>query len=251
MAENLILFNDFKISPAETDMNRRLKISSLVNYLIQSAINSSDLLGFGFDVLSEQELFWVFSRLTVEILRPLKLNERIIVETWPKDIKGILHLRDFIIRDEKEKIVTRATTGWLAIDLKTKRPTKNINSMSFDKFTRLKDKHGIEGSPDKLKTIKSLEEFEIKTTYFDIDLNRHVTSTRYIDWMTDTFSLDFHSEYYPNRLSVNYMKEVKPFQNLRLKKETLHQNAFLFEADNLDNNTVAFRGSLNFKRLVE
>jgi len=248
MSDKLILFNEFKISPAEADMNRRLKIGSLVNYLIQSAINSSEQLGFGFEKLLKQNLFWVFYSLTVQIFRPLNLNEKIIVETWPKDIKGLQHLRDFIVRDEKEEIVIRATTGWLAIDFETKRPTKNINSMSFENFTRLKDKHGIKDGPVKLKTINPTDEFDIKTSYFDIDLNQHVTSTRYIDWMADTFSSDYHRMYYPDRLSVNYLKEVKLLQTLKLKRETIAENSFLFEAENF-NNTVVFKGSIDFKKV--
>lgn len=39
----------------------------------------------------------------------------------PKTIEGTLYLRDFIVRDKDENIIARATSGWLAIDIRNKK----------------------------------------------------------------------------------------------------------------------------------
>lgn len=119
---DLTLYSEFKITSADTDMFTRIRAGAIVNLLIQSAINSAESLGFGFKGLRKQQLYWVLSRLTVEIYHPLTWNQEVEVETWPKSIEGLLYMRDYIIRDKSQNIVARATSGWLAIDAGTKRP---------------------------------------------------------------------------------------------------------------------------------
>ncbi len=243
--EDLTLYSGFKITSAETDMFNRIRAGALVNLLIQSAINSSESLGFGAKGLIEQQLFWVLSRLTVEIYNPLKWQQEAEVETWPKTIEGLLYMRDYIIRDLEQNIIARATSGWLAIDAVTKKP-KVIDGMEREMFVQLKEKHGINQAPEKLTSTHQGDEFTIKSGYFDIDVNRHVTSTRYIDWMMDTFPVDFHFDNFPKQISVNFMKETMPGDTIKLIRNNTGDSQYCFEGTNLLNKTVAFRGKIDF-----
>ena len=188
----------------------------------------------------------MLTRLTLEIYRPLKWGEKAEVETWPKSIERLFYLRDFIVRDEQGEIVAKACSAWLSINLKSKRPTL-FNGDKMDAFTKLNAYHALDYSPIKLDGIQKDDTQTITPSYFDIDLNKHVTSTRYIDWMMDCFSLDFHSRHYPTHLSINYMKETMCGENIELS----HQDKITkhgFEGFNTNQDKVAFRGSLNFSR---
>lgn len=240
----LSLINPFKITSADVDMFARIRLGALVNLLIQSAINSADQLGFGFGGLKQQHLFWVLSRLTLEIDRPLKWYEEVTVETWPKDVEKILYVRDYLIRDANLDIVARATSGWLAIDLETKRP-KVIDGLDAEIFSHLKEKHAIENLPEKVMPIKDGESHEFKSSYFDIDLNKHTTSSRYVDWMMDTFPIDFHETNYPKKLIINYNKETMPGESVTLMKNQ-NQNEVVFQGINNQSGTNAYRGKIKF-----
>ncbi len=246
LTENeLTIYSGFKITSADTDMYMRIKTGGLVNLLIQSAINSAESLGFGFKNLKEQKLFWVLSRLTVEIYNPLTWNQEAIVETWPKSVEGLLYTRDYIIRDNLQNIIARATSGWLAIDTLTKKP-KIMDGIQAEMFVHLKDKHGLSESPEKLSGTPGGDPFSVQSGYFDFDLNRHVTSTRYIDWMMDTFTFEFHKNHFPKRLSVNFMKETLPGDSLSIKRSSVDGQQYAFEGINHFHKTVAFRGKIDF-----
>ena len=246
MNENdLTLISEFKITSAETDMEARLRPGSLVNLLVQSAINSADNLGFGFGGIRQQNLFWVLSRLTLEIIRPLKWHEKVEVETWPKDVEKILYLRDFIIRDETQNIVAKATSGWLAIDLDTKR-AKKIDGLHAGLFVYLKNKHSIPELPEKINTVIEGDTFNYKAEYYDIDLNKHFSATRYIDRMMDTFPVEFHKNHYPKKLSVNFLKETMPGEILRFTRQRQSEETHLFEAVNVNTDAVSFRAKVEF-----
>jgi acyl-ACP thioesterase len=218
----------------------------LLNFLIQSAISSADYLGFGFGGIKAQELFWVLSRLTVEIHRPMNWYEPIEVETWPKDIERIIYLRDFILRDDEKKIVGIATSGWLAVDMESKRP-KRIEGLHAEIFERLKMKSAIDSLPEKLNSVDDGESFEIKSSYYDIDLNRHVTSTRYIDWMMDSFPIDFHLSNYPYKISMNYLKETMPGETIKILRKETGEKQYSFEGINMTGDSSAFRGKIDFR----
>ncbi len=246
LTENsLTIFSDFRITSADTDMFMRIRLGGLVNLLIQSAINSAESLGFGFKNLKEQRLYWVLSRMTVEIYKPLMWNQEAVVETWPKSVEGLLYTRDYIIRDKQQNIVARATSGWLAIDLETKKP-KIFDGIQGEMFVHLKDKHGLNEAPEKLSATVEGEAFEVKSNYFDFDLNRHVTSTRYVDWMMDTIPVEFHKRNYPKRLSVNFMKETLPGDSITIIRSLHDGFQYTLEGTNHAHKTVAFRGKIDF-----
>jgi len=241
----LTLYSEFKITSADTDMFTRIRAGAIVNLLIQSAINSAESLGFGFKGLRKQQLYWVLSRMTVEIYQPLTWNQEVEVETWPKTIEGLLYMRDYIIRDKKQNIIARATSGWLAIDADTKRP-KLLDEIQAEMFVQLKEKHALKELPEKLAATIEGDAFDVQSGYFDFDLNRHVTSTRYIDWMMDTFSVEFHKHHFPKKLSINFMKETLPGDSINIIRNSHNSSEYNFEGTNHNKKTVAFRGKIDF-----
>ncbi len=242
---DLILTMPFRVSSAETDMYARLRPGALVNLLIQSAVQSADALGFGYKGLQRHRLFWVLSRLSLEVCRPLKWNESGTVETWPKDLEKILYLRDFIVRDSRQDVVCRATSGWLAVDAETKRP-KKLDDIDMSMFVRMKDTHGLKSLPEKLSSVGDGESFDILSTYFDIDLNAHVTTTRYVDWMMDTFDVSYHELNYPTSMSVNFLRETRYGDNIRLLRQAMDGQVFGFEGKNTTMGAPAFLGRVGF-----
>ncbi len=243
----LVTVSDFRVTSADTDLLGRLRLGSAVNFLIQAAIDSADRLGFGYRSLKKKNMFWVLSRLTLELYRPLRWYETLSVETWPKKVERLLYLRDFILRDDQGREAARATSGWLTVDLATRR-LKKVAGLEAERFERLRDRQALERAPEKLPPLEEGHYFEKQAGYFDLDLNGHVTSTRYLDWMMDTLPIDFHRLYYPSELSLNVLKETLPEETIRLLRAEAEDGRYLFSGFNLSNGSNAFRAALTFKK---
>lgn len=243
---HLILRIPFKVTSADTDMSARLKPGSLLNMLIQSAIQSADSLGFGFGGLKKQQLFWVLSRMHIDIVRPLKWYENIIVETWPKNVDGLLYIRDFFLYDEKGEMVGKATSGWLAIDMVSKRP-KLYEGIDASMLNTLKYRHAIEELPEKLEGTSEGDENEIPVTYYDIDLNRHVTSCRYLDWMVDQIPVDYLLSHYPLSISLNYIKETQLGERISMRTIQQDPKTFIFEGTHIKAKKTSCKGRIIFQ----
>ncbi len=243
-ADKLTLHRKYKVSSADADMYKRLRPGAMINFIIQAAIDSADELGFGFADIETRQLFWVLSRMTVEIYKTPVWYDEVSVETWPKDSEGLLYFRDLILRDKNGEIIANATTAWLAIDFKTIRP-KILQGYGEDYFRELKHKKALDYRPARLGTVKGKQVSERLATFFDLDLNQHVTSTRYIDWIFDTFDNDFQRENYPRLIEINYLKETKLGQGVAVFRKN-EENTFLFEGIHTDTKRSSFRAKITF-----
>ncbi|HPG06302.1 MAG TPA: thioesterase [Saprospiraceae bacterium] len=243
--EQLVLVMDAEVTSADADLIGRLRPGALENLFIQSAIRSADRLGFGFTGLREQKLFWVLSRITIEIMAYPRWPAVLTIETWPKDVQGLLYLRDFVARDERGQPFALATSAWLAIDLERKRPT-TVSGRSEDYFTRLRNKSALIQPPEKLGAPQEpLLVKELSTGYSDYDLNKHVTATRYLDFMCNALPLDYWLEHYPRHISINYLRETLAGEHLSMRWKG-DQGHFDFAGYHESTNALSFLGKLQF-----
>jgi medium-chain acyl-[acyl-carrier-protein] hydrolase len=224
-------------------MYSRMGLGYLVNLFVQSAMSANASIGFGFDDIRKQNLFWLFSRLTVEIYKPHLWREPGEVHTWLKNQEKFIYLRDFLIYDQDRQVVAKATSNWVPVDLEAKRP-KNIDGLDDSWF--VKDKEALNYPPEKIFQVKDGETFDLVARYFDMDLNLHVSSYRYTDWIMDTFPMDFHSKNYPKKISINFLSESNAGENIQLIRKAITQTSFAFEAINNTGNKPAFRAIVEF-----
>jgi len=243
--QELTLKTKFTVTSADADMFKRLKLSGLVNFLLQSAIYSAERLGFGLNFLNRENLFWVLSRMNLIIEKTMHWNDEVTIETWPKTVDGVLYIRDFFVWDKYSELVAKCSSAWLAIDIIRKKP-KIIDGIISEKFHALSWKKSIEEFPAKLDYHQGEKASEINPTYTDTDLNKHITTTRYIDWLMDTFSLDFHENNYPKQLSINFLKETMINETLEIFRTENPDKSFHFNTFNKIKDTATLRAKICF-----
>lgn len=245
--EGLSLVTRYRITSADCDIYGRLKPSALLGFMIQSAIDSADRMGFGFRDLRKQKLFWVLSRLSLEIKTVPHWYDDIEMETWPREIEKILYRRDFLIRQNGD-IIGRATSHWLAIDRDTKKPGK-IDLEDEWMFVSLRDKQAIAEAPVKIQSFVSESMVTIETCFTDFDVNGHVTSTRYLEWAMNALPVDFHRQHVFEKLTVNYIKETLPGEKINTKFQLTENKTVYFEAQHKSSENAAFRSVVVFREV--
>jgi len=245
--EGLALVSKYRITSADCDIHARLKPSALLGFMIQSAIDSADRMGFGFRDLRKQKLFWVLSRLTLEMDSVPQWYDEIEIETWPRDIEKILYRRDFLIR-QNGTIIGRATSHWLAIDRDTKKPGK-VGLEDEWMFVSLRDKQAIAEAPVKIPAVDSEKKGSLETSFTDFDLNGHVTSTRYLEWAMNALPAEFHRQHVFEKLTVNYIKETLPGEEINTKFQLTGNKTFFFEAQHKSSENGAFRSVVAFREV--
>ena len=225
----------YKLRTFDVDLTNHVKISSIFNFMQEAASNNADSLGFGYDQLIEDQLFWVLSRVKIE-LNPLpSLGDEIMIETWPRGIDKIFALRDFLFYNAKNILIGKATTSWLMLDGKTKRPVRP--DTLAERIPPLGIKNAIEQVCGKIETVSDLDLIhEVRVGYTDIDINQHLNNVRYIEYILNCFQAESYKNNRIKSLQVNFLSESRYNDAIRIFKAGAGMDASGYYIEGLNQN---------------
>lgn len=225
----------FQIQPQYVDFQFRATMAALGDILLTAAGFNADDNGFGLRRLHELEYAWVLSRMAIEMKRFPEQYENIQVETWIEDVGRANITRNFCIRDEKNEIIGNACSIWVMFDMKTRR-AKDLQTLEGI-HTFANGEAGLIEKPVRLGSVEGEDYDGFKVKYSDIDINGHVNSIRYIQWISDCFSLDCYRKCSVKRFEINYVNEMLFDDYVDIVGHEIEQGDFRFEIRN-DNKTA-------------
>ena len=192
----------------EVDFINNLRLDSLFILLQDAAASHADLLNLGYKVLTELNFAWVLSWAKLEIAAFPKFGEEISIKTWPKKKYKLFSLRDFFIFNNSGKIINRASTAWLPINMKSKRIIDTSNLPAPIHY--LENESAIDDLPGKISESNN-KEFILtrKMRYTDIDLNQHVNNIKYIEMIMDSYAKEQYETSLLKSIAVNFVAESK------------------------------------------
>jgi medium-chain acyl-[acyl-carrier-protein] hydrolase len=200
----------------DIDYNSRLNVFSLFNYFQEIAWEHAGILGFGKEDLEKRNLFWVLSRVRVEIERLPLWTEKLTLITYPRGIDGLFALRDYEIYDSLGKRVISGSSSWLILSAQTRRP---VRLTDLDLQFVANDRSALEVNPSKISdpvgTPLKTESFLVKPS--DIDVNFHVNNARYVEWAYNSFPILHFKEFIPKVVEVNFLAEGKSDDNVDIE----------------------------------
>lgn len=217
----------FQIQPQDVDFQFRVTMAALANILLTTAGYNADDNGFGLRRLHEMQSAWVLSRLAIEMNRFPEQYEKIQVETWVEEVGRANTTRNFCIRDEKNEIIGNACSVWVFFDMETRR-AKDLQTLNgIHEFAS--GELGFIEKPIKLGAVEGQDYDGFKVKYSDIDINGHVNSIRYIQWISDCFSLDCYRKCQVGRFEINYVQEMLYDDFVEIVGHELEKGDFRFE----------------------
>ena len=90
--------------------------------------------------------------------------------------------------------------------------------------------------------------FNNRSLYSDIDLNQHLTTTRYFDWIFDTYDMNFHRKFQCKELVANFSREISFGEMIQIRRFDLQGNNFSSVLSFQSNSeTEHFKGKIDFK----
>ena len=220
----LIHRQTFTIRSYDVDFKRLLRPDVLCSYFQEVASEHALRLGVGYQQLEEQRMFWVLSRLLLQVERMPAWHEQITVETWAKGTERLFALRDFVVRNADDEVLCKATSYWLILNQGNHRP---VRPDTF--FARLKhEKDALSARAEKLpEVLRQSEVYALQVRYMDLDHNLHVNNLRYINWLFNCFKLSFLERQRLKTVQVNFLSEVQEGEEVIICREALTNSEFL------------------------
>jgi acyl-ACP thioesterase len=203
---NPIWKESFHVRSFDVGIANLLKVQTIFQLFQEAAGNHANHLGVGYDALRRLGLFWVLSRVKVEITAFPHWGDEVTLTTWPKGVDRLFALRDFRMSTGDGAALARGTSCWLLVDSEKMRPRR---LGSIDRSFPLNDKeHALQESLDKIPVPHGLTPvYERRVMRSDLDVNNHVNNTEYARWITDALGDTEASSL--RALQINYLEEAR------------------------------------------
>jgi medium-chain acyl-[acyl-carrier-protein] hydrolase len=183
----LVWTEPYRVRAYELDPAGQAAPVALCNYLQETAGAHADSLGWSVEQLLRRGLTWVLARLHVLVWRYPRWRESLAVTTWPSGALRAYALREFHITDEGGEEIGVATTAWLLVDARTRRPrrpppelaaigTRTPPRVIGDSFPRL----------DEGALVPEPRRFQIG--HSDLDVNGHTNNAALVRCALDAVS---------------------------------------------------------------
>ncbi|MFA7492653.1 MAG: acyl-ACP thioesterase domain-containing protein [Proteiniphilum sp.] len=196
----------FEIEAQDIDFRRRVSLRSLTNMVLIAAGKNADENGFGLLELQTEHCTWVLSRLVIDMDQMPIEKDSLSIETWIEHIGTAFTTRNFRLTDAAGIVIGHAKSTWAIIDMRTRRSVRLDNIPSMQQF--VVDESVPIDEPDRIAIVEGEVANNFTTKYSDIDVNNHVNSLNYVQWLSDCFSLEFYREHYIRRFEINFLKEI-------------------------------------------
>lgn len=215
----------FNLYTSSVDSTGNATPSILCDFLQEVASSHAEHLGWGFDNLKDNNWFWVLSRLRLKVNHFPHWKDQVEVETWPSGKNGLLWTREFEIRDLEKQLIGQATSGWLVIDLNSKRPQR-VDPAALGVDIRAPRKV-FEEPLDKVQSIPEGESvYQRKIGYLDIDVQQHLNNVKFVDWVLEGFTMEFHKVHQLQELEINFLAEAFYGQTIHHRQHQLSDDTF-------------------------
>ncbi|MDR2383152.1 MAG: hypothetical protein LBD76_04615 [Prevotellaceae bacterium] len=241
---------EYQVNSYLTDMKRQLSLPALFYLLQESAIVHAESHNFGWTAMSENNSFWALARIKAQIDEYPLWNDSIFVETWSKGPDTVMAYRDFELFSTNGKKILSATSAWLMLSMDTRKPQRI--ALLKDKFPDAYDRIALDIRLEKLPqhTIQANDYAVHTVPYSAIDINGHVNNTLYIQWIIDSFPLDYILNHDVYDIEINYLQEAMANQQYYVMLEEFSPDEYLCSIVRYPDNKELSRMALKFRQKI-
>lgn len=175
----------FTVRSYEVDAEGRLKLSSVLRLMQETAAGHLNDDGLTYDAMCAQGVVFLLTRVALCIQRLPGRDEMVRVKTWFVETKGAHYLREMRFYDENGETLIEAITLWVTVNPQTHkiiRPDKVVFSTPEQHDDRVAVEAGRIVPPAQSVPVGSR-----MVVYSDIDGNRHMNNAVYADIVCDYF----------------------------------------------------------------
>lgn len=196
----------FTVRSNEINYRGEATMPAVVSYFQEAAWDNTKTLGISMYDLLERGLTWVLQRMRIEMFRYPKHDEKVTVETWASGREKVFLHRDFRLYSESQELLGQATSVWLVMDMAAR---KMVAVPDFIMAHEIAPDHPpLPFAKGKLPVLETpAYEEKMPVRWHDIDLNHHVTNTRYVAWVLEALPTEIPEQMQLQELDIIYRAE--------------------------------------------
>ena len=199
---------NYKIKSTDCGSNILLKPSSLLMIVQDLATLGAEYIGAGTDKVTGKGYIWVVTKMEVEIIKTPKYLEDVKLITYPNKMIHFIFPRTILIHNTNDDLMVKVSSMWCILNYENRKLVMPSDINLITPGDETMDKI----NPINVKETTLVEERTVRNT--DLDVNMHLNNIKYLDYITDTFDLDFINNNEIKRINLVFHEEVKAGETL-------------------------------------
>ncbi|WP_170254695.1 acyl-[acyl-carrier-protein] thioesterase [Phaeodactylibacter luteus] len=205
---DLLYTHTYQVRAYEIDAQQRMTLPALSRLMQEAALQNVIEIGMSYWDLAPYHISWVLTRQQIEVQRLPNLNEHIRIHTYPAGFLKAFALRDFWVETLDGEPLAHSASTWLLMDTRSRKMANPPDFvLAFNRRMPPKEQclPRISGQLDKLGAVGHQESYTVH--WHDLDFNRHLNNTLYIQWMLDPVPETVLAERQMRFLDIEYRAE--------------------------------------------
>ena len=245
--------NKIKVRWHDTDANRHVRPSKIVEYMQETANVQCEASGLPLDKLrDERGLGFILGALSLRIDAPLHAYDEIEVYTWCRPARGYIYNRYFEIKRDGVTVAQAAST-WVLLDINQKTLVRTSPNDDMHSHFYYDEPIDADSLPKKVRIPRDVELECVGTrrvVYSDIDYNMHMNNTHYPDTICDFLSemTDTEKPRTVSSLSLSYLKEAALGDTLTVYRSPINDGGDITVQARNGNGDVCFEAVISLSK---
>lgn len=207
---------EYILTAGESDAEGLMPVTLLAERIIEIATVHANALGIGYAVLIAKNVGWVLSRLSIEMRRYPRINERYTLSTWVESYNRRFSERNFEIATPEGEILGYARSVWVPMDFAC-RCAADLSQFDSSEVRPVDLPCPMDKAPRIGALPQDAQEEKYTFKFCDLDFNRHVNTVRYIDLILDFWSLAHYDAHTVARIDLYFHKECHYGEEITLR----------------------------------
>ena len=205
---------EFHIPSYAVGADNRLRLSALLQLQQEIGERQMDEHGMSFKTLRDRGIAFLVTRLCSHITRLPEMGERVIFNTWHRDIKGVQFFRCYSMTDAQGNPLIDSVTAFALVDTENHRL---LRPDALGEFGWPDQPDCVNNCPDPGREVPPalIEVAAFKPRWSELDPNGHVNNTRYADYLCDNIPSGMDRKKVTD-LYIRFDREIRPDDRLSI-----------------------------------